>query len=512
MLEATKISGVNTPIANEAELGAFLDELEDRLERIDVEYGENLYKKYLHEPCKDINEIERRRSEIILNDRYLETVRRWKPKAKDQLLKKRLLAVERLFSRERIETLPDIFQSRNKVNEEHIAFKPVVLGEEMERTDVHEMLRKDSDASRRKAAWESFAELSRKIEVDVKELMKLRNHYADELGYKTYADYSLFQDLIDKSELLSLYDELSSLSEPILRSALEEIKEKLGIEQLQPWDISYAIDQFVKPPDEHFPREFIIPKVKELVKSFGLVPEELPILITEADIPFGGLCFGIKIPTDMRILSNPRDGHRFYSTLFHEYGHALHGSFIRQKDYALKVEVGCFAEGMARIVEHFASDHDWLRENTSLSEEEILRFVNTRKASRLLGIRNLIAASIFEFRAYENPDQDLNRLWSQLRARYMFVPENETPQWAAQSIYTTHPVYFQNYVLADTIAAQTIAYLREKYGRLLGNAEVSKFLIENYYGPGASIDWPERIRKATGRKLSAEALVEQLTT
>ena len=511
-MEATTISASTTPIANEAELRIFLDGLEDRLEKIDVEYGENLYKKYLHEPHKDINEIERRRSEIILNDHYLGTVRRWRPKAKDQPLKKRLQALERLFLGERIEALPEVFQLRNKINEEHIAFKPVVLGREMERTDVHEMLRKDSDASRRKAAWESFAKLSSKIEPDVKELMKLRNQYAEELGYKTYADYSLFQDLIDKAELLSLYDELSSLSEPILRSVLEEIKEKLGIEQLQPWDISYAIDQFVKPPDEHFPRELIIPKVKELVKSFGLVPEELPILIKEADIPFGGLCFFIKIPTDMRMLSNPRDGHRFYSTLFHEYGHALHGSFIQQSYYALKLEVGCFVEGMARILEHFASDYDWLRENTPLSEEEILRFIDARKASRLLVIRNLIAASAFEFQAYENPDQDLNMLWGQLRARYLFVPENETPQWAAQSIYTTHPVYFQNYVLADVIAAQTIVYLEEKYGRLLGNAEVSRFLIENYYGPGASIDWPEKVRRATGRKLSAGALVKQLTT
>jgi peptidyl-dipeptidase A len=512
VLEAPKISELNTQITNEAELREFLDELEDHLEKIDVEYGENLYKKYLHEPCKDINEIERRRSEIILNDRYLEIVRKWRPKAKDQFLKKRLKAVERLFLRERVEGLPEVFQSRNKINEEHIAFKLVVLGKEMERTDVHEMLRKDSDASRRRAAWESFSELSDKIEADVKELMKLRNHHAEELGYKTYADYSLSQDLIDKAELLSLYDELSKLSEPILRSVLEEIKEKLGMEQLQPWDISYAIDQFVKPPDEHFPRELIVPKVKELVKSFGILPEERPILIKETDLPFGGLCFFIKIPNDMRMLSNPRDGHRFYVTLFHEYGHALHGSFIQQSHYALKLEVGCFVEGMARILEHFASDYDWLRENTPLSKEEILRFINARKASRLLRIRNLIAASAFEFEAYENPDQDLNRLWSQLRARYMFVPENETPQWAAQSMYTTHPIYFQNYVLADVIAAQTITHLRDKYGRLLGNSRVSKFLIENYYSPGASIDWPEKIKNATGRKLSAEALVEQLTT
>jgi Zn-dependent M32 family carboxypeptidase len=95
--------------------------------------------------------------------------------------------------------------------------------------------------------------------------------------------------------------------------------------------------------------------------------------------------------------------------------------------------------------------------------------------------------------------QDLNQLWSKTRAKYLFVSENLTPQWTAQSIYTTHPVYFQNYILAEMIAAQTIIHLQQKYGRLLNNNEVSKFLIENYFGPGASIDWPEKIERATGQ-------------
>jgi Zn-dependent M32 family carboxypeptidase len=60
------------------------------------------------------------------------------------------------------------------------------------------------------------------------------------------------------------------------------------------------------------------------------------------------------------------------------------------------------------------------------------------------------------------------------------------------------------------IAAQTIQHLEERYGQLLNNAKVAEFLIQNYYGPGSSIDWPEKVEKATGRRLSAEALVQQL--
>jgi peptidyl-dipeptidase A len=497
-------------IDDENQLASFLDELEGRLEEVDIEYGETLWKKYLREPHGNLDEIERKRSKIILNDHYLRVVKEWVPRVKDGFLAKRVRAVERLLLSERIEALPDIFALRNRINEEHIKFRPVVLGKEMDRTDVREMLRKDPDRSKRKAAWESSAELSRKIENDVKELMKKRNYYAKELGYETYVEYSLSLDMIDKTELLNLYEELDRLSKPSFRATLEEIKEKLNIEHLEPWDISFAIDQFVKPPDEHFPKDHIIPKIKELVKSWGISTEKLPILIKQADIPFGGLCFAIHIPKDVRIVSNPRDGHKFYATLFHEYGHALHACFVKQRHYALKLDVGCFNEGMATILQHFTSDPEWLRVNTSLSNEEIARFVKARKASLLLRLRSLMALSIFEFLAYENPDRDLNKLWSRTRSRYLFVSENETPQWAAQSIYTTHPIYFQNYILAEMIAAQTIQHLKETYGELLNNAQIAEFLIQNYYSPGSSIDWPEKVRRATGKRLSAKALVEQL--
>jgi len=500
------------PVNNEKELKAFLDDVENRLEEIEVEKGETLWKKYIREPSGDLNEIERKRSEIILNEEYLATVKKWKPETRDAHLQTRLRVLEKLLLREHVEAKPDVFGLRNKINEDHIAFKPIVLGKPMQRSDVYEMLRKNADSAKRKAAWESFSKLAHKIEEDVRQLIKLRNAHIHDSGYEPYDAYVLAQNMIDKAELLRLYEELCDLSEPFLSSVLDDVRDNLKIEELQPWDISYIIDQFVKPPDAHFPRDQIFQKTKDLARSFGFVPEELPILIKETDIPFGGLCFGIRIPTDMRILSNPRDGHRFYSTLFHEYGHALHGCFINQSSFALKDEVGCFCEGMACIMEHFASDPDWLRENTSVPEAEIQRFVKANKVSRLLRLRNLVALSTFEFQAYDNPDQDLNRLWGKTRAKYLFVQENETPQWASQSIFTTHPIYFQNYIIADLIAAQTIAHLKDSHGTLLDNPEVSKFLISNYYAPGASIDWQDKIEKATGRKLRAEPLNQQLTS
>lgn len=182
----------------------FLDELEGRLEEVDVEYGETLWRKYLRESHGDLDEIERRCSEIILNDDYLGLVKEWAPRVRDEFLAKRVRAMERLFLSKRVEALPEIFALRNRIYQEHIRFRKVVLGKEMDRTDVWEILRKDPDRSKRKAAWESSAELSREIEKDVIELMKKRNQNAREMGSKSYVDYSLKLDMIYKNKLLNM--------------------------------------------------------------------------------------------------------------------------------------------------------------------------------------------------------------------------------------------------------------------------------------------------------------------
>jgi oligoendopeptidase F len=506
------MTGLTSGPKDEVELKKFLDGLENGLENIEKEYGETLWKKYLRETCDDLEAIERRRSEIILNNQHFSMVREWKTKARNPILSKRLLALERIFLRERVEAMPDVSFARNRIIEQHIAFRPIVLGKQMDRTDVDEILRKEPDASKRKAAWESFSEYSQRVEKEVVKLIKLRNKHAQELGYKTFVDYSLSQNLIDSSELLKLFEELDEPTESTIRAVLDEVKQKLCISQLEPWDVFYVMDQFVSPPDKYFPKELMLSKIESLVRSLGVNPERLPILVKQADIPFAGICFPIKIPTDMRILVNPRDGHRFYKTLFHEYGHALHGCFINQPSYALKIEVGCFAEGTARIIEQFTSDYFWLRENTPLSDDETRRFVKAQKALRLLRIRNFIGTSIFEYKAYEDPDQDLNKLFSEVWAKYMFVCENETPRWATEAAFVTNPIYLQNYVLAEMIAAQTIEHLEKKSGKLLDNRQVSRFLIENYYSPGGSVDWSEKIERATGSRLTAKALVRKLVS
>jgi peptidyl-dipeptidase A len=125
-------------------------------------------------------------------------------------------------------------------------------------------------------------------------------------------------------------------------------------------------------------------------------------------------------------------------------------------------------------------------------------------------LRSLAALSVFEFGLYEDPGRDADELWRKVQKRYTGAEDPAETVWASVSLLTTHPVYFQNYVLASAIAAQITESIRARFGRFLGAREAAEFLRKSCYAPGASLDWPDKVTRATGAPLSAEALLKKL--
>jgi peptidyl-dipeptidase A len=118
---------------------------------------------------------------------------------------------------------------------------------------------------------------------------------------------------------------------------------------------------------------------------------------------------------------------------------------------------------------------------------------------------------VFEFEAYNNPNRDLNQLYWNLVDRYMFLPRHEDIKpWAAVIHYTTNPVYLQNYLMADMIAAQSLEYVREQYGPPVDNSAFRSFLTQNYFRFGSRYRWEEMLERGTGKPLSPSAYERRL--
>ncbi len=71
----------------------------------------------------------------------------------------------------------------------------------------------------------------------------------------------------------------------------------------------------------------------------------------------------------------------------------------------------------------------------------------------------------FEKELYENPNQDLNALWwKTVNEIQLIAPPDITanPDWAAKIHFSLAPVYYQNYLLGELMAAQLLRHIETK--------------------------------------------------
>lgn len=499
-------------IDDEAGLVSFLDDLEHLIEEVGVEHSLCHWDIYTGRERDDLNAIEAKRAAILLDPDYAGTVRAWTGRAGDPGIARRLVVLSRWFREARIACAEEIYSLRNSLNERIVGFRPKVRGEEISFSERSKILTKEPDRALRREAYLAMRPLDDAVRGDLLELIARRNAAAADLGATDFASFALAQSSVDRDELVALFAEIEDATREDHRKLLARSASELDIERVEPWDVRYAVERAVALPDEYFPKDAIVPKVSSLLASLGIDLDALKIRLVVRDIPFGGLCFGIRIPQDVRILANPKDGHRDYEVLFHEYGHAVHDKLIDQPSPALREGVeGCFHEAMAEVFGNVASDREWLLGETDVPPDVVETYVGKKKTVALMRLRGLMAASAFEFGLYRDPEQEADDLWRALQERYVGVGDPSETVWASVSLFTTHPVYFQNYVLAHAIAAQIAHTIRARFGRFLGARGAAEFLRAECFAPGASLDWPEKVESATGEPLSGGALLSLLT-
>lgn len=503
-------------IGSETLLKTWLDQLETRLEKVAVGYNSSSFNLYVGRPAPDLSQFDAAFSALLLEPSHQQVVNFWREKAVDPLLRRRLELFRRTFTGAEVSKAPKISETRNSINDQLIKYQPQVGGHKLNRSDITEILRTQPDRDYRRRVYEqALSPLSFRLAPQVAGLLKLRNAEARRLGYPTYADLHLELLGLNRLSLCELFDHLAQLTEAPYQAFLEKSRREFGLDRVEPWDLQWLAERKASLPGLPFQRGKILSLAHALLAQFGLQPEALPIELVTKDIPFSGLCFTIKVPDDIRILSNPRDGYPSFRTLIHEFGHSIHAAYNSQPYFTLKREGGIFNEGMAETLAYFTHYPDWLSAVTGMSQAQVSQYRLENNARRILRLRNLLAQARFEIEAYSQPEADLDRLLADYEAHYLGIPVNLTPRWAAVSFPTTHPIYRQNYILADLIAAQTHVALNHRFGSFfaLGPSErtaIFNFLRDNYFAPGNSLEWTEKIKRATGQPLSAAALISEL--
>jgi peptidyl-dipeptidase A len=122
----------------------------------------------------------------------------------------------------------------------------------------------------------------------------------------------------------------------------------------------------------------------------------------------------------------------------------------------------------------------------------------------------------FEKLMYENPEQNLNKLWWDLVKKYQIIDfSRDKPDWASKIHLVSAPVYYHNYLLGELLASQLHNYICESVLKQDANnadysdKRIGKYLKESIFSLGRRCHWSELIKRATGESLNPKYFAEQ---
>jgi peptidyl-dipeptidase A len=432
--------------------------------------------------------------------------------------------------------LKKITAKANAVEQKFNVFRATVDGNEMTDSQVREVLKRSADSDRRRKVWEASKVVGANVEADLKELVKLRNEAATQLGFKNYHALMLFLSEQDGDELIKLFDDLDELTREPFRAAKAEIDGRLAklygveLEQLRPW---HYHDPFFQESPAVFDADLDAPYRKadilELCRRFyaGI---DLPIdgVIARSDLyekpgksPHA-FCIDIDREGDVRVLANIVPNEYWMATMLHELGHAVYSSknIPLTVPYTLRDAAHILTtEGVAMQFERFSKSRAWLEKMGVRLESPDAFDAAARKVQRnqlLIFSRWCQVMLRFEKAMYEDPSQDLNTLWWDLVEKYQGLKRPEgrnTPDYASKIHICSAPVYYHNYMMGQLFASQvhhTIA--KELYDNTdpnavlyIGDKRVGVFMKKKVFEPGRTLDWKNLTKHATGEPLSPKA-------
>jgi peptidyl-dipeptidase A len=448
---------------------------------------------------------------------------------------------ENQISAEAIERMVSLESSlENRFN----TFRAELDGKRVSDNDIRDILERSDDLDLRRRAWEASKQIGVEVEQELRELARVRNAAAREVGWSNFYSMSLELDELDEDEVFSILDRVVEGSQGPWESykrALDEHQAArfgIGLDELRPWH--YADPFFQEAPAQGVDLDgwFEGRSVEELVTAyFDAVGFDVRAILARSDLYEKegkcqhAFCADIDRGGDIRILANVKPTEYWVSTMLHELGHGVYDAGIDPKlPFFLRTCAHTIVtEASAMLFGRLSRSGAWLTRYAGMPADEAQAadeaLAEGRRAQYLHLARWVPVMAWFERELYRDPDQDLNTVWWDLVERFQSLtrPEDRNAlagsfaDWGAKIHFSVAPAYYQNYLLGEMTASQLQAQLFELldgsgdvWERYVATPEVAGFLNERVYSSGRSTDWQGAITNATGRPLDAAPFLSEL--
>lgn len=426
----------------------------------------------------------------------------------------------------------EIVNLSTQIESEFASFRATIGDRRLNDNEIEEILNVSDDEAERKAVWQASKQVGGAVADRVRELVRLRNASARELGYADYYQMSLDLQELSEPWLFEVMDELERVTdEPFetWKAGLDaSLAQRFGTTELRPWHYADPFFQNL-PPDGRVTLDDLLKDMsaEDLAKeTFARWNIDLSSVMKKSDLYprerkcQHAFCLDVDRQGDVRILANVVPNERWVETMLHESGHAAYDISIEKRlPYLLRRPCHIFVtEAIAMLSGRMVRDLTWLKTIAGVPDDQIAPIADD--VQRAVATQSLqfsrwgLVMVYFERDLYADPEADLDEVWWRHVEHFqkLSLPPEDAPKdaWASKIHIAVAPVYYQNYLLGDLLTSQLVATARERFGGVVGSGEAGDLLKEKVFAPGNSLHWQEVIRLATDADLSARHLASEL--
>lgn len=419
---------------------------------------------------------------------------------------------------------------------------------EMSSVGLRNKMRTSPDETERKACYEGLRSIGPFICASgFADVVKARNVMAKALGYVDYYDYKVTQaEGFNKARLFEILDTLEVGTRDIMLKARAQLAASKGASALDPWNTGYMMaGDLTKRMDPYFPFEKSVEMWGRSFGNLGISYKKATMdldLLDRKNKYSNGFCHwpqpawkkadGTWQPatTHFTSLADPAavgSGHTALTTLMHEAGHAAHFANIQQSSPLFAQERAptsvAYAELQSMFLDSLVGDAAWRGRYARDRNGEAIPWqlhnedIESTHPYKVNALRAMLAVPYFEKALYELPESEVtaekiaalaDEIELKIQAGFSARPLLSVPHILSDEA----SCYYHGYVLAEMAVHQTREYFLEKHGYIVDNPIVGPTLEKAYWEPGNSAAFLDLVHELTGKPLTGEPWVKDLST
>lgn len=376
-----------------------------------------------------------------------------------------LSSIETIAEAERLEVELDFHDQRM---EKICTEKHSIHGKKVNWGNWRQFNSQTDDAQKRKEVFEEFITKAPTISHLVEKRMSISKEVYKRYGLTPLDNYlELEQNSYD--ELLNLLEKLGDGAKQAFLTAADHF----APEVLHKTTIEYYDDYYTwrgriyKPLNKYLEEKNPLSEITRFLTNLGFDPSA--IKVDDEDRPNkspSASCWGIQIPNDVRILYRKVSPFTDFGSLFHEFGHGIHGKSADPEDsvwkrYNVPKSV---AETFSILIESITENPLFLRKDLKLEETAVREIIDRVRFMNLIFLTFYAANSIMKMEYWKNnyTIEQAAKRWQELTKRFFI----ETPgnYWILHHVMPNYDLYSPSYVIAAVRVATIKEKLAQDYG------------------------------------------------